>query len=387
MTIELRGSMPLISIIIIESYNMKRHLNLYKLSVVILLTVGSRIIIGCDMMKTDLSDCPTGLYVSFKYDYNIQRSDMFRDHVGGVTLYVFDENNRFVMQQEENNVAEAGYTPLKQYDYKMHIKVPEGKYRLVALAHQKSYEETQKGKGAKYRRTQLQPGDDISKLQVTLDRELATTRIDASNPAIVNNQGMPMDTAFHAINKTHIAASSIRASFDTLSMVRNTKMLTVSLRQLDDEANISTDDFEVYILDNNGTTNYDNSVLGEEDLKYTPHDTWITDFADASGNVLQRAAHYGLTFNRLIYYSNPNDNALLVIVNKKTKAEVAVINLPDCLAQGRNAVERYQYSAQEFLDREYNYKLDFFLKGDTWQYVDLSISILSWSKRIQRVSL
>ncbi len=43
------------------------------------------------------------------------------------------------------------------------------------------------------------------------------------------------------------------------------------------------------------------------------------------------------------------------------------------------------YSAQEFLDREYDYKLDFFLQGNQWKYVQLSISILDWSKRIQRV--
>ena len=45
------------------------------------------------------------------------------------------------------------------------------------------------------------------------------------------------------------------------------------------------------------------------------------------------------------------------------------------------------YSAQEFLDREYDYKLDFFLKGDQWQYMQLGISILDWSKRIQRADL
>ena len=366
---------------------MKRSLILNKVSIAILLTIASWAMISCDMMKADLNECPTGLYVSFKYDYNIQRSDMFRDHVGGVTLYVFDENNKFVMQQEENNIAESGYTPLKQYDYKMRLDMPEGKYRLVALAHQKSYDEALKSKGAKYRRTQLQVGDDISKLQVMLDRTSASSRAGANEVSTVNNQGTAMDTAFQAINKTHIAVSTTKASYDTLSMVRNTKMLTVSLRQLDDEANISTDDFEVYILDNNGTTNYDNSVADDEDIKYTPHDIWTTDFTDTNGSVLQRTAHYGLMFNRLIYYTTPADNAMLVITNKQTQAEVAVINLPDCLAQGRNAVERYQYSAQEFLDREYNYKLDFFLKGDTWLYVDLSISVTSWSQRIQKVNL
>ena len=51
---------------------------------------------SCDLMTEDLDDCPTGLYVNFVYDYNIQRADMFKDHVGGLTLYVYDESDRLV---------------------------------------------------------------------------------------------------------------------------------------------------------------------------------------------------------------------------------------------------------------------------------------------------
>ena len=360
---------------------MKRILNSYKLLVLLLLWVGGWSLAACSMMETDQSDCPpvdTGLYISFKYDYNIQRSDMFRDHVGGVTAYIFDEQNKFVTQQSENNATLTGYVPLKAYDYRMRLDLPQGTYKVVALAHQVAYEETLQGSGSKYRRTQLSAGDDISKLQVLLDRQPTSSGVSQ-----VVHENLPLDTLFHAMSKTITRADA--QSSDTLSMTRNTKMLTIGLRQLDDQANISTDDFEVYILDNNGTTNHDNSVAQDEDIMYSPHDTWTTEFADTDGTVLQRAAHYGLNFNRLIYYSNSSDNALLVVRNKATQTNVATINLPDCLAQGRNAVERYQYTPQEFLDREYNYKLDFFLKGDEWLYIDLRISILSWSMRIQNV--
>lgn len=78
---------------------------------------------------------------------------------------------------------------------------------------------------------------------------------------------------------------------------------------------------------------------------------------------------------------------MLVINSRRSGQTVARINLPDCLAQGRGAFEYLNYSAQEFLDREYDYKLDFFLRGDRWEYIDLSISVLSWSKRIQREEL
>ena len=95
----------------------------------------------------------------------------------------------------------------------------------------------------------------------------------------------------------------------------------------------------------------------------------------------------GLTFNRLIWYEEPDKNALLIIRNKKTGNEVAAINLTDFLAQGRNAYDLYAYSRQEYLDRSYDYYLDFFIKNDVWQYAEVRINVLSWAKRIQNVKL
>ena len=73
------------------------------------LTAACAMTTSCSMMQDDLDDCPTGLYLSFKYDYNLQRADMFNDHVGAVTVYVFDEEGRYVTKQEEANVP--GHVP------------------------------------------------------------------------------------------------------------------------------------------------------------------------------------------------------------------------------------------------------------------------------------
>ena len=57
------------------------------------------------------------------------------------------------------------------------------------------------------------------------------------------------------------------------------------------------------------------------------------------------------------------------------------------LANGRSAYELAGYGKQEYLDREHEYHLDFFLIGDKWQYVDVRIDVLAWGKRIQNVDL
>ena len=62
---------------------------------------------SCDMMHDETDDCPTGLYLSFKYDYNLQRADMFNDHVGAVSVYVFDETGHYVTCREVKNEGDS----------------------------------------------------------------------------------------------------------------------------------------------------------------------------------------------------------------------------------------------------------------------------------------
>ena len=342
---------------------------------------------GCSLMHDDLAPCPSGVNLHFVYDYNIQRADMFHAHVGGVTVYVFDEEGRFVTRQEESNTATR--QPLAEHDYHIHLDLTPGTYSFIALAHQKSYNECLAAPGAKYRRNEPQPGMPMNELGIVLDREEHR----------VPHQGTALDTLWHGMSSHPLVVKDMEEAKQTISLMRDTKELTVSLHQLDDPADIDASDFDIRIEAANGRIAYDNSLPEDETLTYTPYATWNTEFTspspeqtrtDGETDVLERTAHAALSFNRLIYHSPQTEspqNALLVIRNLRSGKEVARINLPDCLAQGRGAFAFQNYSPQEFLDREYEYKLDFFLRGDTWQYIDLSISILSWSKRIQRVDL
>lgn len=85
--------------------------------------------------------------------------------------------------------------------------------------------------------------------------------------------------------------------------------------------------------------------------------------------------------------TDAGDNAILQITNKETGKVVAHINLPSVLAEGRVAYDLYNYGEQEYLDREHDYHLNFFLKGDKWLYCDIVINVLAWSKRKQNVEL
>ena len=356
-----------------------------KLKNYLVALVSLAMLTGCDMMKEDedLTNC--GLFVTFKYDYNLQRADMFGDHVGGVTLYVFDSDGHFVRTYENNNIPSMGMMLDGQYTHAMQIMdLPEGQYRLIALANQKSYDATLATKGAKYRRTVLEKGDPNEKLNVVLDRE---AKADAKS--MVSNVA-PLDTLWHGMTGAEaVLVKDADKAVVNISMVRDTKMLTIGLHNLDDPMDIDTDEFDYFIVDNNGKLDYNNALMADEDLVYTPFHKWNTYGEDADGHLMNATAHACLTFNRLVWKENPDENALLVIRNKTNGKEVAAINLTDFLAQGRNAFDTYAYSRQEYLDRSYDYYMDFFIKNDKWQYAEvrLNINILSWSKRIQNVDL
>ena len=339
---------------------------------------------SCDMMKEDedLTNC--GLFVTFKYDYNLQRADMFGDHVGGVTLYVFDSEGHFVRTYENNNIPGMGMMLDGNYTHAMQIMdLPEGKYRLIAMANQKNYDATLATLGAKYRRTPLAAGDDNEKLTVKLDREAGAN---GANPMVSNVA--PLDTLWHGMTGAELVdVKDADKTIANISMVRDTKMLTIGLHNLDDPTDITTDEFDYYIVDHNGLLAYNNSLLPDDDLVYTPFYKWDTDSKDEQGTILNTTAHACLTFNRLVWHENPDDNALLIIRNKATDKEVAAINLTDFLAQGRNAYDTYAYSRQEYLDRAYDFYMDFFIKNDVWQYAEVRINVLSWAKRIQNVQL
>lgn len=366
--------------------------HLIKHSLLTLLAVAT--LPSCSMMETDLSGCPTGLYVSFKYDYNVQRADMFNDHVGSVDVYVFDENNRFVMQKSAENTPQG--TPLRNHGFYLHFneqELPAGNYRLLALAQQNGYEASLATPGAKFRRHALKPGDTIEQLSLTLDREAVSDE----GTARVPHNNLPLDTVWATRNPElhHVTLRSGCPTRDTLSLVRNTKQLNITLRQTEEPEALSHEDFDVRITDRNGRLLYDNSTdPNDTPLLYTPYAQWTTEWntdsqaaAPRTQATLSRTAHYEFFLNRLVFHDSSNDNARLVITNRQTGQVAADIDLTRILSDGRNCFELQNYSPQEFLDREYQYSLDFILTDGEWREMTLRISIMDWAKHYQQVNL
>lgn len=335
---------------------------------------------SCEWVKDDLPECPpTELRVSFKYDYHMFGGNVFMNQVGAVYAYVFDRDDKFLFLRTETDREVLG-----KYDYEMLFdNLEPDRYRLVTVAFQKSCEEMYQCAGAKFRMPQMQMGDPLEKLEVVLDRQ----RNAVDGRTYVVHENVPLDTLWMNRTENVVETKFQETTRTTVDLMRHTKNLTITLRQVEDPADIHHADFAVTVTDNNGRVRHD-CTLKEDDelLTYTPHAMWTSEYDDNTrgGEEVQRAAHADMSIARLMYSETSSPNALLVIHNTKTDTEVARINLPELLVTDRNTAE-LGYPPQEYLDREHNYKLDFFLIGDKWQYINVTVGVLSWQVRNQSV--
>lgn len=393
---------------------------------------------SCSMMTEDLSDCPTGLYVNFVYDYNIQRADMFKDHVGGLTLYVYDESDRLVASKT------MGEGQLSKYGSYIHFSeeelAPGHDYRLMAVAFQ---HETLSNTGAKYRFTGNNVGAQWQQFFIDLDHNATRSSADYS---YVSNAA-PLDTLWHTLTtittpkeahplelnpasitpaKTEYAwqrDGSVKTNgqervslvkgeptYATVSLIRDTKHLNITLRAVNDnpaDNQVIDQDYTVEIIDNNSQLDCHNNLSNPKDtLIYTPYRQWTTTFVGNGQVVSESAAHYDLMFNRLLYKNAsvsddqyailnvediPNARNAVLLIRKKDSGEIIFgINLPYILASGRTYQERY-YHYQEYLDREYDYRLQFIIRGSRIDEIQLflgtHVHIIPWAVRQQHEQL
>lgn len=171
------------------------------------------------------------------------------------------------------------------------------------------------------------------------------------------------------------------ATYATLSLIRDTKHLNLTLFQTDNPSEMDANDYEVGIVDDNATLTSDNSVEPGDSLLYTPYAQWTS-----SPNTTEAMGHYNIMFNRIMYPTADNTSAQLYIRHKSTGKTVVKIDLARYLAECRIS-PLWNYSPQEYLDREYDYELNFFLQGDKWKYCTIVIHAMPWSVRKQNEEL
>ena len=352
------------------------------------LSIGASLLTACSMMREDRSDCPdcrNPLRITLRYDYNIQRANMFSDHVEEATVYVVDEATGTVVDtQTAQNTSLS--QPLRDPSFAFNFEgLAAGKYRLYATGRSKA--------DSPISITTPDIAESMSKLHFSLPTNSGGPA-GVSEPSIAI-PALRLDTVWNTQAPVSITVPENEPVEATVGLMRLTNDLNVIVFRRDTPADNSHDRYQVIVTDEYTGLDENSNPSELHPVVYSPFASWTTetqvDNADGESYVAERNAHYDLSLARLISHDDARQNPRLIIRSRESGRDIVNIDLCYYLALARNAYELQHYGQQEYLDREYDYRLDFGIEGsgpsETWKYMTISINVLSWSIRIQNEDL
>lgn len=346
--------------------------NVYRLFAVIACSVG---ITSCDnILDNGYGDCtpPAPIEpdvvldeyrVKFKYDYNMKYADAFAHEVLSVNLYAFDEGGKLVWQAKEAGAA------LAQEGYTMKVELPAGNYEFLTwagLLNEESF--------------------DVPDMPVGLSTlEELTATMNRYDAAGIDSVGY-LQPLWHGKEKVTLPkspearATIVNTHIVEIPLVKNTNTFRIILQQLSEEP-IDVNDFEFRIDDKNGFMAHDNSILEDTPLVYYPYHyaTGSTE-AGAEGDENLNLAVAELSTGRLM----ADAETKLTITNKETGEVVFSIPLIKYLSVYKT-VANYDMPLQEFLDREDEYVLHFFL-DERGEWLKTQVIINDWIVRYNDIT-
>lgn len=295
-------------------------------------------------------DC--GVYISFKYDYNLKDANAFAKEVNSVALYVFDENDTLIEQ-----ITTTDKEALSDDEFEMVLQLDPGKYQLLAWGGLMNEESFDLLADAEIGKTKIQ------ELQVKMHRDH-----NESGDAVVEKDLLPL---YHG--SMEIDVNDVDGTYKhTMSLMKDTNVVRIMLHEMSGQE-IDADHFIFEIKDNNGLYNWDNTLLDDEEITYLPwsQETGRADVEESRAVTSISVAIAELTIGRMSAEKSP----ILYIKNRETGEDIVRIPLADyaLLIKGKY---NQKMSNQEYLDRQDEYSMTFFLDEGVW--LDAYILINSW---------
>ena len=298
-------------------------------------------------------DCGVYYRIRFKYDYNIKFADAFANEVNSVVLYVFNENDVLV-----DEIATTDKEALASGTYEIPLELLPGNYTLVAwggLMEEESFDMLP---------TTVVGMTKLQELQVKMHRQY-----DAEGNATVSEDLLPL---FHGTMPLEVV-NEPGTHTKTMSLMKNTNVIRILLHEMSGH-DVDANKFSFEIKDNNGLYDWDNTLLDDEMITYSAwhQSTGSADMENYSRAVTSiNVALAELTIGRMRAGQSP----VLHIKNRETGEDVFRIPLADyaLLVKGNY---REKMDDQEYLDRQDEYTMTFFLDEGEW--VSSVIYINSW---------
>ena len=296
-------------------------------------------------------DC--GVYISFKYDYNIKFANAFANEVNSIALYVFDEEDTLIDQ-----LTTTDKEALSDDKFEMVLQLDPGEYRLLAWGGLMNEESFDLLANAEIGKTKLQ------ELQVRMHRDH-----NANGDAVVEKDLLPL---YHG--SMEIVVDDVEGTYKhTMSLMKDTNVVRILLNELSGHE-ADADDFIFEIEDSNGLYDWDNTLLDDEQITYK---AWYKESVSTDTETMSRAqesvggALAELTIGRIRADRSP----ILRIRSSETGEDIVRLPLAEYALMVKGQYN-LGMSDQEYLDRVDEYNMTLFLNEGEW--VSTSILIHSW---------
>ena len=298
-------------------------------------------------------DCGTYYNIAFKYDYNMKFANAFANEVNSVSLFVFDSNDTLVKNIVVNDSAKVQAT-----GFSIPLELESGKYELVAwagLMNEESFDLLADVEVGKTKREELQ------------------VALKTANDNRVEKDLQPLYHGAMTLDYT----SEPGTYTETISLVKDTNVVRIMLQQMSD--GVVAEKFRYEITADNGLLDWNNDVIESGMITYAPWSV-MTGTAEVDpdyGTNSTRADQVSVavaefTLNRMIDGKSP----ILTIYNLEEDVPVLSIPVADyaLLVKGHY---NSNMSNQEYLDRQDEYTMTFFLDDDG-DWLSASIIVNSW---------
>lgn len=299
---------------------------------------------SCDTIYDHEGDCESHYLMRFKFDYNILEADAFHSQVGAVRLWAIDPETRQVVK----TWTESGEA-LKLADYAIEMDLPAGTYDFLCWA----------GDGA------TDPNQFV---------------IDSKNLSceIVDHPGQKLKPLFYGSLSQIALPEGEGTYYYTCPLIKDTNYLNISLVHLGAGKEMGKDDFKFQVTSSDAYMDSCNRLIPPRDITYTP-------FAIVPQQVSTETDNSGLMAEITTGRIMADGNSRLTVTNTASGKPVLSVPLAKLLLAVKGNYHEH-WTEQEYLDRQDEYRLIFFLKDDD-HWMNAYIYVNSWKVVLQDIDL
>lgn len=313
-------------------------------------------------VKDDMDDCPASkVSLQFDYTYNMKEADAFTTRVRNVNVYVFDGNGKYITKQSQSaEQFAAGYA----MDF---TGLEPGKYTFACLARGKQASEI----------TNTDEEFQFSGTSSSVEDIRATLAADVNTHAFA-----PLFSGVQTIDYTGRDATA------TISLKKWTNNYRVVLIPYsNDIEGFDIDNFDVRITGIANTLDIYGNNNGTGSITYLPYQTDLVtnegDEANVNGQPVDKALVYDLKSSRLF---EGHTDQRIIITDQRTGRQLFNHSLPWLLALYNGSLRNQQWSDQEYLDRQDNYFLTFYVANPSANfYFSAKVKVNDWVVNLQDV--